>query len=98
MFGSVSARPRSEVLEILSGVEMRCPLSHGESLGSTQEKTAPPPERGTRFFSGCRKSGDYLIDLTALSAETTPETMAQEFIIAVKLSAPLAPPTTQPAP
>ena len=35
---------------------------------------------------------------TALSPATTPEIMAQEFIMAVRLSEPLAPPTTQPAP
>lgn len=64
-----------------------------------RRKKPRPLRRGERgSFSGCRWSGDYLIDFTALSAETTPETMAQEFIMAVKLSAPLAPPTTQPAP
>lgn len=41
---------------------------------------------------------DFLMAAVAPSAASTPEMMAQEFIIAVIESAPLAPPTTQPAP
>ena len=44
---------------------------------------------------------DYLFffkDAVIASAASTPEIIAQEFIMAVMESAPLAPPTTQPAP
>ena len=40
----------------------------------------------------------HFMSAAAVSAETTPETIAQEFIMAVMESAPFAPPTTQPAP
>lgn len=57
-----------------------------------------PFRRTVPLTKAARQAPPYLSVFTALSAATTPETIAQEFIMAVIESAPFAPPTTQPAP